>query len=108
MDELEQVGGNILKIEGETSDGRKIDAEPAEIKDYLTYRNWAWQSDKARKEEGLSGEGFDDKEHLELITTPRGKALGYSPKGEELKKWILTWNKEFGERLRAIYPTGDE
>ena len=108
MDELEQVGGNILKIEGETSDGRKIDAEPAEIKDYLTYRNWAWQSDKARKEEGLSGEGFDDKEHLELITTPRGKALGYSPKGEELKKWILTWNKEFGERLSAIYPTGDE
>lgn len=108
MDELEQVGGNILKIEGETSDGRKIDVEPAEIKDYLTYRNWAWQSDKARKEEGLSGEGFDDKEHLELITTPRGKALGYSPKGEELKKWILTWNKEFGERLRAIYPTGDE
>ena len=108
MDELEQVGGNILKIEGETSDGRKIDAEPAEIKDYLTYRNWAWQSDKARKEEGLSGEGFDDKEHLELITTPRGKVLGYSPKGEELKKWILTWNKEFGERLNAIYLTGDE
>ena len=108
MDELEQVGGNILKIEGETSDGRKIDAEPAEIKDYLTYRNWAWQSDKARKEEGLSGEGFDDKEHLELITTPRGKVLGYSPKGEELKKWILTWNKEFGERLNGIYLTGDE
>jgi len=107
MDELEQIG-SILKLEGETSDGRTVDSEPSEIADYVTYRSWAWQSAKARKEEGLSGEGFDDKEHLELITTPRGKILGYSPKGEQLKKWILTWNKEFGERLNAIYPTGDE
>jgi hypothetical protein len=76
--------------------------------DYLTYRNWAWQSNKARKEAGLSGEGFDDKEHLELITTPRGKSLGYSPKGEQLKTWIRTWNEEFGKRLDSVYATGDE
>lgn len=99
---------NILKISGRTDDGREIDTDPETIRDYLTYRSWAWQSDKARKEEGLSGEGFNDKEHLELITTPRGRALGYSPKGRELKNWLLTWNKEFGERLGAIYPTGDE
>lgn len=99
---------SILKISGRTDDGREIDTDPETIRDYLTYRSWAWQSDKARKEEGLSGEGFNDKEHLELITTPRGRALGYSPKGRELKNWLLTWNKEFGERLGAIYPTGDE
>ena len=98
----------ILKIRGRTDDGREIDEEPETIIDFLTYRSWAWQSDKARKAAGLSGEGFSDKEHLELITTPRGKALGYSPKGMELKNWLLKWNKEFGERLGAIYPTGYE
>ncbi len=52
------------------------------------------------------GEGFHDEEHLELITTPRGKMLGFNP--ENVKKWIMTWNEEFGKRLGAIYPTGDE
>ena len=96
---------DIIKIKGRAG-GREIDAEPEEMVDYLTYRNWAWQSDKARKEEGLSGEGFDDKKHLELITTSKGKALGYSPK--DVKQWIRTWNEEFGKRLGAEYPTGDE
>lgn len=108
MDSIEQIGGNILKTEGETADGRKVTSTPEEMTDYLTYRNWAWQSSKARKDAGLTDEGFDDKEHLELITTPRGKPLGYSPKGEQLKTWIRTWNEEFGKRLDAVYPTGDE
>tara|TARA_Y100001938_G_C7784265_1_gene279425 strand:- start:189 stop:491 length:303 start_codon:yes stop_codon:yes gene_type:complete len=95
----------ILKIKA-TAGGREVDAEPEEMVDYLTYRSWAWQSNKARKEEDLSGEGFSDKEHLELITTPRGKNLGYNPKN--VKQWIRTWNEEFGKRLGAIYPTGDE
>jgi len=108
MDSIEQIGGNILKTEGETADGRKVTSTPEEMTDYLTYRNWAWQSNKARQDAGLAGEGFDDKEHLELITTSRGKSLGYSPKGEQLKTWIRTWNEEFGKRLDAVYPTGDE
>jgi hypothetical protein len=107
MDSMEQIG-TIIKIEGETAEGREVTSTPEEMADYLTYRNWAWQSNKARKEAGLSGEGFDDKEHLELITTPRGKSLGYSPKGEQLKTWIRTWNEEFGKRLDSVYATGDE
>ena len=95
----------ILKIKA-IAGGREVDAEPEEMVDYLTYRSWAWQSNKARKEEDLSGEGFRDKEHLELITTPSGKNLGYNPKN--VKQWIRTWNEEFGKRLGAIYPTGDE
>lgn len=102
------MDGKIIKTEGETADGRKVTSTPEEMTDYLTYRNWAWQSSKVRKDAGLTDEGFDDKEHLELITTPRGKPLGYSPKGEQLKTWIRTWNEEFGKRLDAVYPTGDE
>jgi len=97
---------SILKIESEV-DGRKVRTSPEESIDFLTYRSWAWQSKKARESEGMTG-GFKDKEHLELITTPKGKALGYDVKGDELKRWIRTWNAEFGEKLGAIYPTGDE
>lgn len=96
---------SILKIKG-VAGGRDVEAEPEEMVDYITYRSWAWQSAKARKDAKLSGGGFDDKEHLELITTPRGKMLGFNP--EDVKKWIMTWNEEFGKRLGAIYPTGDE
>ena len=95
MDSMEQIGA-VLKN------------EPGEILDYLTYKNWAWQSKRARKDAGLPGEGFSDKEHLELITTSRGRKLGYSPEGRELKAWLRTWNEEFGRRLGAVYPTGDE
>tara|TARA_R100001015_G_C4615936_1_gene171984 strand:+ start:770 stop:1081 length:312 start_codon:yes stop_codon:yes gene_type:complete len=99
---------SILKLEGKTSDGREVDVEPEELIDFLTYRSWAWQSQKARDDAEIGGEGFNDKEHLELITTPRGKILGYSPEGEQLKAWIRTWNEEFGKDLNVIYPTGDE
>ena len=96
---------DVLKIRGVKFDGTEVDAEPKKLADYLTYRSWASQSQKARDSEGLAGEGFNDKEHLELITTPRGEAL-YSPKN--VKSWIKTWNEEYGRRLGAIYPTGDE
>ena len=99
---------DILKIKGETSDGREFDTKPEEVVDYLMYRSWAWQSQKARENAEISGEGFNDKEHLELITTSKGEPLKYRPKGNQLKLWIQTWNKEFGERLNAVYPTGDE
>tara|TARA_R100000231_G_scaffold49955_2_gene42458 strand:- start:1704 stop:3314 length:1611 start_codon:yes stop_codon:yes gene_type:complete len=95
MDSMEQIG-TIIKN------------EPEDVVDYLAYKNWAWQSKRARKDAGLSGVGFSDKEHLELITTPRGKALGYAPEGRELKAWLRTWNEQFGRRLGAVYPTGDE
>jgi len=99
MDEMENIG-TIIK-----QDGYKT----KEILDYMTYKSWAWQSERARKDAGLGeGDGFSDEEHLELITTPRGKTLGYSPEGAELKAWIRTWNEEFGRRLGIVYPTGDE
>jgi len=96
---------DVLKIRGAKFDGTEVDADPKEVIDYLTYRSWAWQSQKARDSEGLAGEGYDDKEHLELITTPKGR-MYYNPKN--VKSWIKTWNEEFGRRLGAIYPTGDE
>ena len=37
----------ILKIKA-IAGGREVDAEPEEMVDYLTYRSWAWQSNKAR------------------------------------------------------------
>ena len=96
---------DVLKIRGAKFDGTEVDADPKEVINYLAYRNWAWQSQKARDSEGLAGEGYDDKEHLKLITTPKGR-MYYNPKN--VKSWIKTWNEEFGRRLGAIYPTGDE
>ena len=91
----------VLKIEGTTSDNRKIDSKPEEIMDYVGYRNWAWQSDKARKHFKVSGEGFEDKEHLDLLDK-------YVTSPQQKKKFLMTWNSEFGEKIGAVYPTGGE
>jgi len=103
---------NILKLKGTLSSGDEVDWSPKKITDYLTYRSWAWQNEKARVEEGLgSGDGWDDKEHLEQILNTKRKADKYriyKPSPEQTKIWIQTWNREFGERLDAVYPTGDE
>jgi len=100
----------VLKLRGTNSDGTEVDTNPVELMDYLTYRSWCWQSEKARVDEGLdSGDGWDDDKHLEQImhTKPQ-KWWPYNPSPEQRKKWIQTWNEEFGKRLDAVYPTGDE
>lgn len=106
---------DVLKLRGIKGDGTEVETNPAELVDYLTYRSWAWQSKKAREDEGLGSEGWDDDEHLEQImhTEPktasgRDKFRLYNPSPSQRKLWIQTWNKEFGERLGAVYPTGDE
>lgn len=92
---------DVLKIKGTTSGGKGIDSNPAEVMDYLGYRNWAWQSDKARKYFKVSGEGFSDEEHLNLLSK-------YTSSPQQRKRFLMTWNNEFGEEIDAIYPTGDE
>lgn len=101
---------DVLKLRGVKDDGTEVETTPEELVDYLTYRSWAWQSEKARVDEGLgSGEGYDDDEHLDLIMhTKSQKWRIYNPSPQQRKLWIQTWNKEFGERLDAVYPTGDE
>ena len=99
---------DILKLRGIKDDGTEVDTTPAELTNYLTYRSWAWQNAKARKEEGLSG-GVSDEEHLDYIMHTKPKKFQmYNPSPEQRKLWISTWNEEFGRRLGVIYPTGDE
>ena len=100
---------DILKLRGIKDDGTEVETSPEELVNYLSYRSWAWQNKKAREDEGLGSNGWDDDEHLELIMhTKPAKFRLYNPSPSQRKLWIQTWNKEFGERLGVIYPTGDE
>ena len=96
---------NILKIKVRSSNpegtitGEK-DMEPEDIVDYLTYRNWAWQSAKVRRAFNLDLEGEeygrDDDTHIGLLG-----GSTYRPKHPE--KWIKMWNVEFGPKVNVYY-----
>jgi GNAT superfamily N-acetyltransferase len=98
---LESSWWGMLKLRGQDAEGREVESSPMEVLAYVGYRSWAWQSDKARKHFNLEGEGFSDEEHIKLLDK-------YAESESEKKQFLRTWNKEFGEKLNAIYETGDE